>query len=133
MFPMKTLLLKMITWLFVQFHHFLDKEEISICIASVASMMCYWRKAEQQQTWSADLSVGETTGRQEQRDTLSLNMASKIKFRGLHRSFYSVNKLWNSAPRRSLITPSTEIPYKTSAEVIQALSLNVIGNIRFMK
>ena len=54
-------------------------------------------------------------------------MASKITFRGMQRSLCSVNKLCSLAPRRSLITPSTEIPYKTSAEVIQALSLNVIG------
>ena len=29
--------------------------------------------------------------------------------------------------KRNLLTPSAEVPYKTSAEVIQALSQNVIG------
>ena len=54
-------------------------------------------------------------------------MASRTMLRNLYGTFSGVKKLGSSAPRRSLITPAAEIPYKTSAEVIQALSLNVIG------
>ena len=56
-------------------------------------------------------------------------MSSTATLGRLCKHLCNFEKLGISTLRRSLLTPSSEIPYKTSAEVIQALSLNVIGQL----